>query len=330
MARDVLSADLYLRTSAGSGFDAATQAALLQVPGVGTLSFSRQIPLSIAPDRPPVSLIARDMQDGAAGDLLRSVEAAASARPGRHRAGLRLRARLAPLRLAAGRDGRSSLGKDASFFVAGIWRDYARQQGAVAISSTDYTRLTGDPTRDEAAVTLAPGANADEVGRALLSVLPPGRPANLARPAELRAYALDLFDRSFTVTYVLQAVAMLVGLSGVAATISAQTLARSREFGMLRHLGVSRGQIRAMLGLEGGASRRGRGRGGRAAGPRLEPGADPRHQPAELQLDHGHARALGHPRPRLGRAGDRGRADGGAGRAAGDRARAVQAVREDW
>ncbi|WP_279482876.1 FtsX-like permease family protein [Aureimonas sp. SK2] len=248
---DVLSADLYLRTGAGSGFDEAAQGRLMTVPGVGTISFSRQIPLSIEPDRPPVSLIARDIGTGEAGGLLRSVETASAPAP----------AGTVPVyvsepaaRLYGWRPGATialPIGQDASFFVAGIWRDYARQQGAVAIAGTDYTSLTGDATRDEAAVTLAPGADAGETGRALLAALPQGLSANLARPAELRAYALDLFDRSFTVTYVLQAVAMLVGLSGVAATISAQTLARTREFGMLRHLGVSRGQIRAMLGMEG-------------------------------------------------------------------------------
>jgi len=41
-------------------------------------------------------------------------------------------------------------------------------------------------------------------------------------------------------------------LSGVAATFSAQTLARAREFGMLRHVGVTRGQVLGILACEGG------------------------------------------------------------------------------
>jgi putative ABC transport system permease protein len=44
---------------------------------------------------------------------------------------------------------------------------------------------------------------------------------------------------------------VLVGLTGVAATLSAQTLARSREFGMLRHIGVRRRQVITMLVAEG-------------------------------------------------------------------------------
>ena len=44
----------------------------------------------------------------------------------------------------------------------------------------------------------------------------------------------------------------LIGLFGVAATFSAQTLARATEFGMLRHIGVTRRQVLALLAAEGG------------------------------------------------------------------------------
>ena len=43
--------------------------------------------------------------------------------------------------------------------VAGVWRDYARQFGAIALRDSDFVRLTRDATKTEAAVTLAPGAN---------------------------------------------------------------------------------------------------------------------------------------------------------------------------
>ena len=44
--------------------------------------------------------------------------------------------------------------------------------------------------------------------------------------------------------------AIAIGLVGIAATFSSQAIARQREFGMLRHLGATRGQILAMLALE--------------------------------------------------------------------------------
>ena len=48
-------------------------------------------------------------------------------------------------------------------------------------------------------------------------------------------------------TYLLEFVAVLIGLFGIAAGMSAQVLARRGEFGALRHLGFTRAQIAAML-----------------------------------------------------------------------------------
>jgi putative ABC transport system permease protein len=61
---DVLGADLYARTTAGASFDPSTQMRLAATPGIATAAFSRQLPLTIAADRPPVSLIARPERNG--------------------------------------------------------------------------------------------------------------------------------------------------------------------------------------------------------------------------------------------------------------------------
>jgi putative ABC transport system permease protein len=102
-------------------------------------------------------------------------------------------------------------------------------------------------------VTLDAGIQTRAAVDALRSALPPALKGRMtvAEPRDLRATALRIFDRSFAVTYLLETIAILVGLSGVAATFSAQTLARTKEFGMLRHIGVRRGEIVAMLATEG-------------------------------------------------------------------------------
>ena len=244
----VLVADVYVRAEGAGGIDPASQAALAAVPGVARAEFSRQLPFSLAPDRPPVTLIARPIDPARDGGLLVLVEGPAEVPAGTTPVWISEPA----ARLYGWSPGAQitlPLGENTRFAVAGVWRDYARQSGAVMIDEADYARITGDATRDEAAVTLAPGADAGAVSAALLAAAPPG--STVARPAELRAFALDLFDRSFSVTYVLEAVAILVGLAGVAATMSAQTVARVREFGMLRHLGLEKRTITAMLGLEG-------------------------------------------------------------------------------
>lgn len=70
-------------------------------------------------------------------------------------------------------------------------------------------------------------------------------------PGQIRAASLRIFDRSFAVTYWLQAVAIAIGLFGVAASFSAQVLSRRKEFGLLAHLGLTRQQILTLVTLEG-------------------------------------------------------------------------------
>ena len=130
---------------------------------------------------------------------------------------------------------------------------------------------------------------------------------DFASPREIRAISLRIFDRSFAVTYWLQAVAIAIGLFGIAASFSAQVLARRKEFGLLVHLGLTRRQILAVVAGEGavwtavGAAARAR------AGHRRERGARPRRQPAELPLDDGPAAALAAPRGAVRRRRRRGR-----------------------
>ena len=70
-------------------------------------------------------------------------------------------------------------------------------------------------------------------------MLPDPGMLDFASSAELRKLSLRIFDRSFAVTYYLQAVAIGIGLIGIAASLSAQVLARRKEFGLLSHLGLT-------------------------------------------------------------------------------------------
>lgn len=134
--------------------------------------------------------------------------------------------------------------------VAGVFRDYARQHGAILIDRGQYVRLTGDERVNDAAVWLAPGAAAADLMQALRA-LPGGEELDIADSGEIRGVSLRIFDRSFAVTYAMEAVAVLVGLFGLSSSLGAMVLARRREFGMLRHLGLTRAQIRGMLAAEG-------------------------------------------------------------------------------
>jgi putative ABC transport system permease protein len=137
------------------------------------------------------------------------------------------------------------------FTVAGVWRDYARQSGAIAIDRELYIKLTGDRLANEVAIWLTPGNPVAEAERALRERLPPQAAIEIATTRQLRATSLALFDRTFAITYALEVAAVLIGLIGVSVSFSAQALARRREFGVLRHLGMTRREIGTLLACEG-------------------------------------------------------------------------------
>lgn len=253
----VLTADLYAR-AADSGntgtFSPADQQAIAATSGIARAEFLRATQLVLDPARPPISLLARPIDIHDPGKILPLTDDVLEA--GSIPAGtVPIWVSEAMVDLYGFHPGRRTTlplgGTSAEVLVAGVWRDYARQSGAIQMRLSDYRALTGDMQVNDAALWLRPGTTAQEamVG---LRRLPFGEVLEFAEPGEIRAISLRIFDRSFAVTYLLEMVAIVIGLFGVAATFSAQTLARAKEFGMLRHIGVMRRQILAMLAIEGG------------------------------------------------------------------------------
>jgi putative ABC transport system permease protein len=251
----VLPADVYLRTTGAGDTGFLTpedEAAIERVPGVRRVDFVRAQNVLLARDRPPVSLLARAVDAADPGRQLPLVGGFIV--PG-HGApppvwvtepvadvyGFTL-GRVVEIPIA---------GRIERFTVAGVWRDYVRTQGAVLIERDRYTALTGDRNANDAALWLVPGADAGAVKDALRRTVPGGENLDVADPGEIRQRSLQTFDRTFAVTYALELVALAIGLTGLSSSFGALVLARRREFGMLRHVGMTRRQIGTMLAAEG-------------------------------------------------------------------------------
>jgi putative ABC transport system permease protein len=258
----VLPADLYLRTSmSAAAADTAYLTpelvrALPQVPGVARVATQRLRLLLLDPARPQVALIARTI-----GDPHRGVPLVGEPVPVPQGA-IPVYVSEAMVDLYGARKGQplpvleQALGRG-PFVVAGVWRDYVRQNGAVILDQADYLRLTGDTRVNDAQLWLAPDASEQDVQARIRALVEreTGSPdlVDFASASQVRALSLRIFDRSFAVTYWLQAVAIAIGLFGVAASFSAQVLARRKEFGLLAHLGLTRRQILAVVAGEGAA-----------------------------------------------------------------------------
>ncbi len=324
----VLPAALYVRTSGSAGssehayFDPQLVQAIRALPGVDRLRPQRSMPLIFDSTRPPVALLVRPLRETQSADaaaLATDLPLLAPALPAPtgfmavyvseamvDLYGARVGAELAALAPALAAQTRSGIDKP-RFFVAGVWRDYARQFGTVVIDSRDFALLSDDARVNDLALWLQKGAESGQVEQAIRDMAnamaakeastkrpqaqveanagapnaedftPPKQSNPLADSAptavhqaaaledasasllefgsaqEIRSRTMDIFDRSFAVTYWLQAVTIGIGLFGVAASFSAQVLARRKEFGLLLHLGLTRAQVLQVLALEGAA-----------------------------------------------------------------------------
>ncbi len=251
----VLPADLYARTGSTGQQAALTPAAqqrMAGIEGVASVAFLRTLELSLDPARPPISLLIRTIDPAAP---QRSLPLTGSIQiPPRGRPAIWVSEAMVDL-YGLGIGATLDLpvaGKVQRVQVAGVWRDYARQHGAIAIDRDDYAAFTGDASASDIAIKLAAGAQEAKVLERLREALPALAPIEFRSAREIRAVSLTIFDRSFMVTYALEAIAIVVGLFGVAATYTGQALARAREFGMLRHLGVTRSQIVRLFAIESG------------------------------------------------------------------------------
>ena len=269
----VLPADLFLRTASGASanetayFPASFVLALRELPGVQLVASLRSLPLSFDPGRPTVALLSRRLDDverslpllGSSVAAPRGTIAIYVSEAMVDLYGARLGAPFKPLSDVLLADPQMApmlppQDRNAVFFVAGIWRDYARQFGSIAIDKIDFERLTGDTRASDLSLWLAPGADSATVQQRVRDLAAQQGGASLvdiATAGEIRSLSLRIFDRSFAVTYWLQAVAIAIGLFGVAANFSAQVLSRRKEFGLLAHLGLTRRQILRLVAAEG-------------------------------------------------------------------------------
>jgi len=250
----ILPADAYVRASASGDsayMTADTQAQIEAIPGVRRAEFLREQQLLLDPSRPRVVLLARSIDAANPGRQLAIVASSPGLGPDTSPLWVN-EAMVDVYGLAAGtRVELPIAGKRVPFTIAGVWRDYARPQGAIVIERERYIALTGDRTATNGALWLLPGTDLAQLRREIAARVAGGTKLEITAPGEIREISLKVFDRTFAVTYALELAAVAIGLLGLSSSFGALVLARRREFGMLRHIGMTRRQIGAMLATEG-------------------------------------------------------------------------------
>jgi putative ABC transport system permease protein len=155
-------------------------------------------------------------------------------------------------RLRAGDSITLSLGDNvASFRVVDVYYDYSSERGAILMDRNVMLRYLPDPEASNLAIYVAPNARIEAV-RADIESAAAGHRVLMFTNRDLRGEALRIFDRTFAITYALEAIAVLVAVMGVAGALLALVIDRRRELGLLRFLGATSGQIRKLIVIEAG------------------------------------------------------------------------------
>lgn len=158
------------------------------------------------------------------------------------------------------------------FPVVAVFYDYSTDGGKVLMDRSLYRSLWYDDLVTVFPVYLRDGTNLEGVRARMITLLGTssvgGLPPLIISNIELRKEILEIFDRTFLLTYVLEAIAVVIAMLGIVNTLITSILERRREFATLRAIGGSATQIRQLvlweavylgavgivLGLIGGAS----------------------------------------------------------------------------
>jgi len=136
-----------------------------------------------------------------------------------------------------------------AFHVVAIYNDYSSDAGIVLADSRTFARLFHDPSVNSLAIYAKPGVDLHDLrSRVIRSVLPLRIDVQTTR--ELRALVIEIFNRTFAITYALYIISITIAVLGVVSTLFALVLERRREIGLLRYLGLTVGEVRSMVFYE--------------------------------------------------------------------------------
>ncbi|MGD8396821.1 MAG: FtsX-like permease family protein [Candidatus Eiseniibacteriota bacterium] len=255
--RQTIEADLYVQPAARpvSGNDATLEPAVVEtlatLPGVRALDVYRGFTVEIGERLVDVAAVRLDVLARESRLLFRDGDPAAilGALGGGTARGVVISE---PLARRAGLAAGDSLalatpGGTVRLGVAGVVRDYSSDAGLLYMDIELYRRLWRDPTVNNAALYLDGTVDLATVRATIRDRLGREHALIVRSPAEIRTLVLEVFDQTFAVTTALKLVTVIVALAGVFFTLSVQVAERQAEIGVLRALGATAAQIRAMI-----------------------------------------------------------------------------------
>ena len=130
--------------------------------------------------------------------------------------------------------------------IAAVSYDYSSDAGVAVVSASTLERLVGPSPVTNVALFLKPGVNADKVIDGLRARYVE-RPLLIRSNRDLRREIFRIFDQTFAVTRLLQAMALLVAALGISLALVVIARERRSELALYRALGALRGQLVPLL-----------------------------------------------------------------------------------
>ncbi len=135
--------------------------------------------------------------------------------------------------------------------VEGVFYDYATDGGKMVMERNVYRRFWDDDRVTVFAIYVSPDVDEERIAHSIterlmgqdLSMAPP----IIIRNKDLRREILTIFDRTFVLTYVLEAIAVFVAVLGIVNTLVTAVLERRRELATLLAIGASRAQVERLV-----------------------------------------------------------------------------------
>ncbi|MFP4321387.1 MAG: FtsX-like permease family protein [Anaerolineales bacterium] len=139
-----------------------------------------------------------------------------------------------------------------TFEVIGVFYDYTSDRGSLFMHLDTYRAYYDDPFITSLAVFAEPDADIDALMERLRDDVVAGLELDVQSNRQIREGALEIFDRTFSITVALQILAIIVAFIGILSALMALQLEHVREYGIMRANGMTPGQIRQLTLIQTG------------------------------------------------------------------------------
>ncbi|NOR70049.1 MAG: FtsX-like permease family protein, partial [Methylomarinum sp.] len=144
---------------------------------------------------------------------------------------------------------RTAAGEQA-FEVIAIYADYSGDQGHIAMHSSNYQKYWPDLGFSGIGIYVETGSNIQQLEARVKQLLKPYQ--TVRSEQAIYKISMQMFEQTFSITETLRWLAAIIAFVGVFSALMALQFERTRQFGILRAIGMTPGQLTRLISMETG------------------------------------------------------------------------------